>query len=212
MDPVWIDVTRPLRDGLATWPGDPPCEICRVADFDHGAPARVSRLSMSSHAGTHVDAPQHFLRDGAGVDRMPAEVGIGPARVIEVRDRIAIHASDLYLHGIEPGSRVLLRTRNSADRPRRDAFDPDYAHLAPDAAALLAALRVRLVGIDGPSVGGRLGGVDTHRILLAADVWIVEDLDLSGARPGDYYLVCLPLRIDGADGAPARVFVKPIVA
>ena len=196
-----IDVTLPISDKLPVWPGDPPVHLTRVSD---DLPM-VSGLSMSCHAGTHVDAPAHFLPGGAGVDALPLAVLIGPAWVVRFGGRGPLTASMFDEVAIPTGTvRLLIRSDNS-DRVV-EAFDPDFVALAPDAAGWLLDHGVRLVGIDGPSIEAYdAPGDPVHRALLAAGVIIVENLALAGVAPGAYDLVCLPLRIAGCDGAPARV-------
>jgi arylformamidase len=196
-----IDVTLPISDKLPVWPGDPPVHITRVTDDL----SMLSGLSMSCHAGTHVDAPAHFLRGGVGVDALPLDVLIGPAWVVRFAGRCPIMASMLAEAAIPTGTvRLLISTANS-DRVS-EAFDPDSVALAPDAAAWLLDHGIRLVGIDGPSIEAYdAPGDPVHRKLLAAGVIIVENLALAGVAPGAHELTCLPLRIAGCDGAPARV-------
>ena len=196
-----IDVTLPISEQLPVWPGDPPVHVTRVSD---DLPM-VSGLSMSCHAGTHVDAPAHFLAGGAGVDALPLDVLIGPAWVVRFAGRGPLTASMLAEAAIPTGTvRLLIRSDNS-DRVV-EAFDPDFVALAPDAAAWVLDHGIRLVGIDGPSIEAYdAPGDPVHRALLAAGVIIVENLALAGVAPGAYDLTCLPLRIAGCDGAPARV-------
>ena len=196
-----IDVTLPISDKLPVWPGDPPVHVTRVGD---DLPM-LSGLSMSCHAGTHVDAPAHFLLGGAGVDALPLDVLIGPAWVVHFAGRRLLTASMFAGAAIPPGTlRLLIRSDNS-DRVV-EAFDPDFVALAPDAAAWLLDHGIGLVGIDGPSIEAYdAPGDPVHRMLLAAGVIIVENLALAGVAPGAYELTCLPLRIAGCDGAPARV-------
>jgi arylformamidase len=196
-----IDVTLPISDKLPVWPGDPPVHITRVTD---DLPM-LSGLSMSCHAGTHVDAPAHFLPGGAGVDGLPLDVLVGPAWVARFGGRGLLTASMLANAAIPTGTvRLLIRSDNSDGVV--DAFDPDFVALAPDAAAWLLDHGIRLVGIDGPSIEAYdAPGDPVHRTLLAAGVIIVENLALAGVAPGAYELTCLPLRIAGCDGAPARV-------
>ena len=196
-----IDVTLPISDKLPVWPGDPPVHITRVTD---DLPM-LSGLSMSCHAGTHVDAPAHFLPGGAGVDGLPLDVLVGPAWVVRLVGQAPLTASMLAGAAIPTGTvRLLIRSDNS-DRVV-EAFDPDFVALAPDAAAWLLDHGIRLVGIDGPSIEAYdAPGDPVHRALLAAGVIIVENLALAGVAPGAYELTCLPLRIAGCDGAPARV-------
>jgi len=196
-----IDVTLPISDKLAVWPGDPPVHVTRVSD---DLPV-LSGLSMSCHAGTHVDAPAHFLPGGAGVDSLPLDVLVGPAWVVRLVGQAPFTSSMLAGAAIPPGTvRLLIRSDNS-DRVV-EAFDPDFVALAPDAAAWLLDHGIRLVGIDGPSIEAYdAPGDPVHRALLAAGVIIVENLALACVASGAYELTCLPLPITGCDGAPARV-------
>jgi arylformamidase len=207
MEP-WIDVTVPIRDGMVHYPGDPGVELVQVKHMDRGDEATVSRLSFGVHTGTHVDAPVHFLRGTQGVDAVSLDALIGAARVIVIPDAQVITADDLAAHQIVPGERVLLRTRNSARAWRRRGFVEDYAHLDGSAARLLGERHVRMVGIDYLSIGGTDDAAEVHRALLAAGVVIVEGLDLSRVDAGVYDVICLPLKIAGGDGAPARVVVR----
>jgi arylformamidase len=204
----WIDVSVRLRDGLVPWPGDPPFRIERVSDISRGDVCTFSTLAMSAHAGTHIDAPLHFVPRGRSVDRLPLDATVGRARIITIRDRSVIGLSELRTHRIRTGERLLLKTRNSSRRRAGHFFD-DYVAVSPDAARYLAARRLRAVGIDGPSIGPFERGAETHRILLGAGIWIVEWLDLSRTPAGSYDLICLPLRIVGGDGAPARAILRP---
>jgi arylformamidase len=201
-----IDVTLPISDKLAVWPGDPPVHLTRVSD---DLPM-LSGLSMSCHAGTHVDAPAHFVPGGAGVDGLPLDVLVGPAWVVHLVGRAPLTASMLAGAAIPPGTvRLLIRSDNS-DRVV-EAFDPDFVALAPDAAAWLLDHGIRLVGIDGPSIEAYdAPGDPVHRALLAAGVIIVENLALACVASGAYELTCLPLPIAGCDGAPARVVLLTI--
>jgi arylformamidase len=201
-----IDVTLPISDKLPVWPGDPAVHVTRVSD---DLPM-LSGLSMSCHAGTHVDAPAHFLPGGVGVDALPLDVLIGPAWVVRFGGRGPLTASMFAGAAIPTGTvRLLIRSDNS-DRVV-EAFDPDFVALAPDAAAWVLDHGIRLVGIDGPSIEAYYApGDPVHSTLLAAGVVIVENLALAGVAPGAYDLACLPLRIAGCDGAPARVVLLTI--
>lgn len=211
MPSPWIDISRPVREGMAVWPGDPPTRLRRVQDMSVGDACTVTAIEMCAHAGTHLDAPSHYLPDGPDIAAMPVEAGIGPARVIAVADTRAITPDELAGHAIRRGERLLFKTANSTRPSATDAFSPDFVRLTADAARFLAGRKVRLVGIDAPSVGAVAGdGDEVHRVLLAAGVWLLEGLDLSRAAPGPVRLVCLSLRIPGADGAPARAVVRPV--
>jgi arylformamidase len=207
----WIDVSVPsvpVRSGMVHWPGNPPVELVRTEDVEKGDPATVSRLSLGVHTGTHVDAPVHFIAGGKGIDDMSFDDLIGPVRVVAIRDPRAIGVSEL--RALEPrrGERLLFKTRNSARGWPASDFLPDYVFLALDGARFLVECGVRSVGIDYLSIAGMEEGVPTHLALLHAGVCVIEGLDLSRVEPGPYEMLCLPLRLAGADGSPARVVLR----
>ncbi len=206
----WRDISVCIRTGMVHWPTDPPVGIERTMDMAEGAEMNLSRLSLGAHTGTHVDAPRHFIAHGRSVDQMPLDVGVGPARVVEIEDKTCIKLEELARHRIRRGERILFKTRNSRLWRQGNDFSQDYVFLSPDAAAFLAQRGVRLVGVDYLSVAAfGEGAAETHRTLLGAGVWIVEGLDLSGVEAGSYDLVCLPLKIANGDGAPARALLRP---
>ena len=164
---------------------------------------------MGSHTGTHMDAPAHFLRGGRPMDRMPLEAVVGPARVIPVHDPEVIGVEELRSHRIRRGERILFKTRNSGRCWKSGAFVRDFVCLTAESARFLAVLRPRCIGVDYLSVGGyKRDGAQVHRALLGAGIWIIEGLNLAGVRPGRYELICLPLKISGGDGAPARAVLR----
>jgi arylformamidase len=190
-----IDITVPIRTGMVTYPGDPEVTVERVASLADGDIANVSRVAMGLHTGTHVDAPVHFLDGGAGSDELALDVLIGPCEVVALPDLDAESVA-AAVRGVE---RVLFRTPNS-ELWERDSFADDFLSLDGDGARVLVERGVRLVGVDYLSVGD----ADAHRALLGAGVVVVEGLDLRRVEPGPYELICLPLRVVGSDGAPAR--------
>ena len=205
----WIDVSVPLRSGMVRWPDNPPVEIERTLDMERGDVATVSRISMGSHTGTHMDAPLHFVRGGDGLDQMPLNATVGPARVIGIEDPVSVKREELEPHGIGSGERVLFKTRNSARRWWAEDFMEDFVYVSEGAALYLAELGVRTVGVDYLSVGGFLqDGVETHQALLGAEIWVIEGLNLSEVEPGEYELICLPLKVEDGDGAPARAILR----
>lgn len=210
MASVWIDISVALRNGMPHWPDNPPVRIERTSDLACGDEVTVSHLSLGSHTGTHMDAPAHFLRGGKGLDEMDPAETIGPARVVPIRDPAVISRREIEAQGVVAGERVLFRTRNSeAGWPERE-FMRDFVYLSTEAAQWLAARRVRVVGTDYLSIGGYgKNGPEVHRILLQAGIWIIEGLDLLAAPPGPCDLLCLPLKILGSDGAPARALLRP---
>ena len=206
----WIDISVPIQDGMVHWPGDPAVRIKKVLDMERGDACNVSKLSMGSHTGTHMDAPFHFFRKGSGLDRMPLDATLGPARVIEIRGVESINPMDLKPYRIHVGERILLKTQNSNRVWSQGAFVKDFVYLATESARYLAKRRVKMVGIDYLSVGGyrEQNGLEVHRTLLRAGIWIIEGLDLKDVRPGKCELICLPLKIVRSDGAPARAILK----
>lgn len=209
MSADWLDISVPLYTGMAHWPDNPPVKIERMLDMAKGDICNVSVMSLGAHSGTHVDAPIHFLRDGAGVDVAPLSAMIGPARVITITDTKKITADELRRHAIQPGERVLFKTLNSSRCWQTDDFVEDFVYIEQAAARYLVEAQAQTVGVDYLSVGGYVeDGEATHRALLAAGIWIIEGLNLSQVAPGDYELVCLPLKIVDADGAPARAVLR----
>jgi arylformamidase len=205
----WIDISVLLHTGMAHWPDNPPVRIERMLDMDRGDVCNVSTIAMGSHTGTHMDAPLHFLQTGKSIDEMPLDATFGPARVIEIRDTESIKPDELHPHAIQRGERVLFKTQNSTRCWKTDSFVEDFVYISQEAARYLAELGVRTVGVDYLSVGGYTkDGVETHRALLEAGIWIIEGLDLSQIQPGTYELICLPLKIAKSDGAPARAFIR----
>jgi len=202
---ILYDISVPLvHDGLV-YPGNPGISITPQQEVSKGASANVSQLSFGSHTGTHVDAPLHMIPGGAGVDGIPLDALIGPALVIAFDDDVmAVTEAYLRSQPIAGHERVLLKTRNSRFIRERD-FHRDYTYLAPDGAEYLVSLGVRLVGIDYLSIEQfHSGHHRTHKTLLSRGVVIVEGLDLSEPPAGEYELYCLPVLLEGIDGAPAR--------
>jgi arylformamidase len=206
----WIDVTLDIKSGMLHWPGDPPVILERVHDMRQGDEVNLSRITMGVHSGTHVDAPVHFIKEGTGIDVIPIETLVGPARVLEMTARAGIAAKDLAGQGVAKGERILLKTGNSAERLlHMDAFTEEFVHLSESGAKYLVSAGVKVVGIDYLSIGGyKIDGRTVHRMLLAAGIAVIEGLDLSNVAPGHYDMVCLPMKISGSDGAPARVILR----
>jgi arylformamidase len=205
----WIDISIPVRNGMPSWPDNPPVHIDRIMDLAHGDEATVSRITIGSHTGTHMDAPSHFIPSGAAMDEMPLDATIGPAQVIEIGNPVAITVEDLRRHTINAGARLLFKTCNSARAWGERDFMEDFVYLSTEAARWLVERRVRAVGVDYLSVGGfNKNGPEVHRVLLEQNIWIMEGLDLSGACAGTYDLICLPLKILHGDGAPARAVLR----
>jgi len=208
---AYLDITLPVSESTVPWPGDPPVLITPVASLERGDAANVSRICLSSHTGTHIDAPLHLLSGAPSVDALPLDVLIGPAVVLDLPALSVITPDDLRAANLAPDcQRLLLRTANSERALLTGSVVMrDYCALSGTAGAWLAERGVRLVGIDAPSVDEFASEtLPAHRALLSAGVIVVEGLDLTAVAPGHYRLYCLPLRVLGGDGAPARVLLE----
>lgn len=203
---IW-DVSVPVTPELPIWPGDPPIVLERYMAISKGDEANVSRMAGSVHIGTHVDAPVHFVEGGAAVEELPLDVLIGPAVVAELLGMDAITPDCLEALALPPDTaRLLFKTSNSQLwAGSHHEFYSDYVALTPQAAEWVVRKGIRLLGVDYLSVQ-RFTDAEplTHRLLLEAGVVIVEGLDLREVPPGCYQLICLPIKLVGSDGAPAR--------
>jgi len=207
----WIDISVPMKDAMVRWPTDPPPAVRQVAFMDRGDVCNVTRLDISAHTGTHMDAPRHFLRDGAGMESLPLEAVMGPARVIEIQDPVAVTPSELEPYNLQSGERLLFKTRNSKEAWNSTEFFENYVYISKEAANLMGRIGIRTVAIDYLSVGGfHQDLIETHEELLSAGIWIIEGVNLAHVAPGNYELICLPLHIPGSDGAPARAILRSI--
>lgn len=206
------DISAPLRADLPSWPKEEGLERKLRSSMMLGDSANVSQLSLGAHTGTHVDAPAHFLQEGAGVDSLALDALVGPAVVVDLRHiRGAITSRDLDAAGIAPGAeRVLARTRNSGWSEKDTSFREDFTAYELSAAQWLVDRGVRLVGIDYLSIelfGSGPAGHPVHKTLLGKSIVILEGIDLASVAPGEYFLVTAPLLIPDSDGAPARAFL-----
>lgn len=203
---MW-DISVPVSPRLPVWPGDPEVVLERYMSLADGDVANISRFAASVHVGTHVDAPVHFVPEGAAVDELALDALVGPAVVVEARGAPEITPELLDGLDLAEGTRrLLVKTDNSELWASPDhAFRPDYVALTPEAARWVADRGIVLLGVDYLSVQ-RFGDAqpDTHRILLEAGVVVLEGTDLREVPPGRYVLACLPLKLRGSDGAPAR--------
>jgi arylformamidase len=207
----WIDISVPLRNGMITWPGDAPFELSSTLQIAKGDPCNLSQISTTTHIGTHMDAPRHYLEGASGMETIPIAAAIGRARVIDIHDPEAIRTSELEPHHLTRGERVLFKTRNSERCWKTDQFQKKYVYIAPETARYLAECGVQTVGVDYLSVDSfENTGAQTHHILLQAGIWIIEGLNLEHVEPGEYELICLPLKIIGGDGAPARAVLRKL--
>ncbi len=210
----YIDISVAIRPDLPVWKGDPAVSIVRASSIAAGDQANVTRLDMGAHTGTHVDAPLHFLDGRRPADQLELDVLIGPAWVAEFDVPREISAVDLERAGIPAGTtRLLLKTSNSCLWSQKPAtFDENFIGISADGAQWLVEQGVRLVGIDYLGIERYdtvPHGAPTHKTLLQAEAILLEGLNLSDVFPGAYQLICLPVKIQGADGAPCRaVLVK----
>jgi arylformamidase len=205
-----IDVSVAVKHGMPHWPDNPPIILQRAKDIGRGDNCNVSHLAMGVHTGTHIDGPVHFIDQAAGIDEMPLTATMGEARVVEITDPRQVTTGELRQQPLRAGERVLFRTANSDRCWQASEFIEDFVHISEQAAVHLAQTRVRTVGIDYLSVGGyHEDGAKIHRLLLEAGIWIIEGLDLSAVRAGWYDMICLPVKLHGSDGAPARAILRP---
>ncbi len=200
------DISLTVSPALPVWPGDPPIEFSPLSQIADGESANVTHISMCVHAGTHIDAPLHFLVEGNAVDELDLRLLMGRAFVLHLPDADLITADVLRQAEIPPRTRRLLfKTRNSEWwAAGHTAFRDDYVALSADAAEYLVGRGVKVVGVDYLSVAPFHDTVPTHQILLGGGVVIIEGLNLSGVSEGRYTLYCLPVKLLGTDGAPAR--------
>jgi arylformamidase len=203
-----LDISLPLAPDMPVSHRNPRFEVRPVMRRTAGDATDVSELRLGSHSGTHVDAPAHLLDHGASAEALELNALLGDAFVVDLRS-VAGHIDGEALDRCDVPPRVerlLIRTRNSDARPAiPDEWWQDYIGLSSDGAGWVANRNLLLVGIDGPSIEPfDTPGRPTHRLLLEAGVVILEGLDLAAVQPGRYRLACLPLRLVGLDGAPAR--------
>ena len=203
-----IDVTVPLDSNLPMYPGNTPFTLEAIKRIGRGDSSNVSTLHMSAHAGTHVDAPRHFFDDGPGTEALPLEMLVGRTRVIEMTSRKSITAEDLARLDLSEDVRVLIKTPNSRLWGSPE-FHADYVGVTESGARHLVDHGIRVVGVDYLSVEEfKRPGAPAHHILLGGGTIVIEGLNLRDVEPGTYEMFCLPLRVIGSDGAPARVVLR----
>jgi arylformamidase len=205
-----FDVTVPITNSMPVWPGDPRVNNQLVASLTNGNEANVTGMNMSAHTGTHIDAPRHFIEKGAAIEKLDLNTLLGEVEVIEIDSNLTqIRETDLKTlrpNGWKP--RILFKTRNSSLRLfEKESFFNNFTALTADAAEYLVNQGVKLVGIDYLSIAPFDKGVDTHIVLLRNNVIVIEGLNLSDIPAGIYDLVALPILLENADGAPARVLL-----
>jgi arylformamidase len=219
----WIDISLPLNKvihvlpplpllpGQEPGPENPPSSVYRFFDVEKGDKVTMSRIEMVSHDGTHIDAPLHFIPGGLTIDAMPIETTVGPCRVIEIKDEKDITVAELEPCGIRAGERILFKTRNSPRVYTVRQYTGEYVAITPEAARYLVARKIRLVGLDYLTIGHLQPPEsinEVHRAFLSNGIFVLEALNLAGVAPGDYDLVCLPLRIEKGDAGPCRAVIR----
>ena len=205
--PDLIDISVSLDEDLPTWPGSPGFSTEPIERIVDGADANVTKLICDVHTGTHIDAPRHFVSEGATVEQIPLDVLVGAATVARVPDEVGTITSAVLerLNIPDEAEKLLLHTSNSKlwdSHP--GSFQHDYVALSPAAAHWVVDHGIRCLGVDYLSVQHYNDGPETHQTLLQNEVIIIEGLNLSGVSAGQYELLCMPVKLAGSDGAPAR--------
>jgi len=201
-----LDISRPIHTGLAVWPGDIPVDFSFSSTKANGADANVGRLTMSVHAGTHMDAAYHYNESGMRIDEMPLDLFVGPAQVVDIRGLALVTPAFLEACDFTASPRVLFRSDTWRDTA---IFPAAWPMLDPATPAWLAERGVRLIGLDVPSVDALVcPGMPMHHIVDRAGLFILENLDLRNVPAGIYELIALPLRIRGGDGSPVRAVLR----
>ena len=204
----FIDITLPLDATLPTYPGNTPFSLEAIHRIAQGDSSNVSTLHMGAHAGTHVDAPRHFFDDGPGAEALPLEMLLGRTRVIEITSRKGVAAEDLAAANLSEDVRVLIKTHNSRLWGTPE-FHADYIGVTESGARYLVEHGIKVVGVDYLSVEPyKTPGHPAHHVLLGGGTIVIEGLNLRDVDPGVYEMYCLPLRVVGSDGAPARVVLR----
>lgn len=202
-----IDITPPVRAGMAVFPGDAPCEVSQTFAIGPGCPVNVAEISLSTHCGAHADAPLHYDSDGKSIDQLELADFIGPVRLIDARGEGRLCRPDEIAHALEDlPSRVLLRL---ADKIDPMVWPTGFRALAPETLQLLVEKGVRLIGVDVPSVDPETSkDLPAHMVARRHDLRILENLALFDVDPGDYELIALPLKLEGLDAAPVRAILR----
>jgi arylformamidase len=205
------DISLTISPHLPVWPGDPAIVLERLQKMEEGDSANVTQINMSAHVGTHVDSPYHFLGgDSPTVEKLSLNLLTGRAYVLHIPDEVEVITADVLVKAnIPPRTRRLLfKTRNSTYWAEMEPdFQTGFVGLSVDAAQYVVEKGIRLVGIDYLSIAPYKQGGPTHQALLEAGVVILEGINLSEVAPGRYTIYCLPLKLAGSDGAPARAIL-----
>ncbi len=201
------DISQTLHEGMSVWPGDPPFRQHQLLQIREGTASNVSALEMSVHTGTHIDVPLHLNVSGLDTAGMPLHPFIGSARVFSISVHQCIRTTDLSILDWRGVERALFKTRSSGSA--EFSFQEEFVYFQEDAAEFLARQGVLLVGTDAPSVDAAGSKkLSVHRMLLEHEIVILENARLEGVPPGDYELICLPLKLSGSDGSPVRAILR----
>jgi len=212
----WIDISVPfpVDEPMPYFPTDPQGpSVTRIFDRTKGDPVTMSQININSHNGTHIDAPFHFMAEGTTIDMMPLDTAIGPTRVIEIKDPVSIKLEEVEPYDIREGERILFKTRNSSYAYDTTDFIADYVYCTNEVAYYLKEKRIRLVGVDYVTIGSQKDEENikiVHETLLGNGIYIIEMLNLDGVTPGNYEMICLPLRMEKGDAGPCRAIIRPI--
>ncbi len=205
-----IDVSLLVHEDMLFWPNDPKFQREWVAKIFEGKNANLSKITLGSHTGTHIDAPYHFLDHGKTLESIDISRFYGFAKVFEIKNPNKIFLKDIEALPIEEGDIVLFKTKNSL-LLKENIFHNDYVGLSLEAARYLADKNVKTIGIDYLSIGPRGDeGREVHRVLLSKEIGIIEGLSLLEVKEGKYFMMALPLKIKGGEGSPVRAILLPI--
>lgn len=205
----WLDISQPLMNGMAVWPGDEPFSYHVSCTKEQSGSVNVGKLTLSTHSGTHIDAPFHFDNQGQKVLDLDINIFIGPARVIDVTHYAKVGPRELADYDLKGVSRLLLKTTTTYN-PR--VFPDKILHLQAEVADFLREKGIRLLGVDAPSVDPiDSKELATHHALLKNEIHILENLLLTEVVPGDYQLIALPLALHQADASPVRAVLRPAI-
>ena len=205
----YYDVTMTIKEGMISWPSDGPVKVERVRSMEKGDRLNQSRLDMSAHTGTHIDAPVHFVDGAAGISAIALDNLMGSVLVVDLTGLKQIGRENLLTSNIPDGTKRLILKTDNSDLIARDIFEENFCYLTEDGAKYLLEKGIKLVGIDYLSIAEYGKGEVVHRALLSSGIVIIEGLDLRGVPAGIYQMTALPLKIAGCDGAPARVVLIP---
>lgn len=204
----WIDISQPLQNNCAEWPGDTPFNYEVAFKKEDTGSVNIGKLTTSTHMGTHIDAPFHFSNEGEKVHELPVDLYIGHARVIDLTGVSEVGYAELVNVDFGGAEKILLKTGKREDFT---VFPADFVTIQADLAPLLKERGVRLIGIDSPSVDPEMSKtLDAHHALYENNVMILENIVLDEVEAGDYELIALPLKIVGADGSPVRAVLRRI--